>query len=140
MLHPLKRAALDSMEIDVTAAETYVTSGRSDEDTTKWKSRKRGRDPLFSLTKEQTKRLRKSSQEALMNPIERAKLEEKERVMELSEAELVISPKTKRLAPQKWTASEKRIFVETLEQHGTFLSNDPNHGDKGMHRFFLTCF
>lgn len=137
MLHPLKRAALDSMEIDVTAAETYVTSGRSDEDTTKWKSRKRGRDPLFSLTKEQTKRLRKSSQEALMNPIERAKLEEKERVMELSEAELVISPKTKRLAPQKWTASEKRIFVETLEQHGAFLSNDPNHGDKGMHRFFL---
>jgi len=116
MLHPLRREALDSMEIDVASAEAYVSSGGSEEETTKWKSRKRGRDPLFSLSKEQTKRLRKSSQEALMNPIERAKLEEKEKA-KIAETEPGAST-PKRQAPQKWTATEKKIFVETLEEHG----------------------
>lgn len=112
MLHPLRREALDYMEIDVIAAEAHQESGRTED--TKWKSRKRGREPLFSLDKEQTKYLRLASQESLTNQTVRVNLDDKEKVKEVEPG----ASTPKRPAPQKWTASEKKIFVATLEEHG----------------------
>jgi hypothetical protein len=118
-LHPLKREVLDAMVIDEAIAEEYEDAGQSDD--ARWKSRKRGRDPLFSLDIEQTKFLRASTQEAMTS--QRSKSVEDEVSEEITEStkpleadSLVSTPVRK--PPQKWTATEKSIFLETLELHG----------------------
>lgn len=118
-LHPLKREVLDAMVIDEALAEEYEDAGQSED--AKWKSRKRGRDPLFSLDKEQTKFLRQSSQDAMTS--QRSKSTEEDVSEEYSEStrpldgDSVLSTPVRK-PPQKWTAIEKKIFLETLEQHG----------------------
>ena len=121
MLHPLRRPALDCMPIDEDTAKQYDGDARSDEE--KWKSRKRGRDPLFSLDKKHTKFLRMTSQESI-SEIARAHLAPIEEELspvdaEPDEPQELSAPSTPvRKAPQKWTTAEKRVFAETLEQHG----------------------
>jgi hypothetical protein len=130
-LHPLKQDVLDLMVIDEVLAEEYEDAGQSED--SKWKSRKRGRDPLFSLDQEQTKFLRPSSQEAMT--IQRSKVNEDEGSEENNEStkpppdtdSLVSTPVRK--PPQKWTASEKKIFLDTLELHGKF----PLHSSFDQH-------
>lgn len=99
MLHPLKREVLDTVGTDIDLAKISKADLYPDE--TKSKSRKRDRDPLFSIDKEQTKFLRMTSQESIT----------------VNQAESN-TPTPPRKAPQKWTAAEKKIFVETLEEHG----------------------
>jgi hypothetical protein len=124
LLHPLKREVLDSMQIDDNVDDINEDEGRSEE--TKWKSRKRGRDPLFSLDKEQTKFLRMASQESMTSTRAKAPTVEESRSMAPEatkpvEAETtVLTPVRK--APQKWTASEKKVFLETLDLHGEYSS------------------
>jgi hypothetical protein len=120
LLHPLKREVLDSMQIDDNVDDINEDEFRSEE--VKWKSRKRGRDPLFSLDKEQTKFLRMASQESMTSTRAKAPVIEESRMMEPEatkpiEAETPV-PTPVRKAPQKWTASEKKVFLETLDQHG----------------------
>jgi hypothetical protein len=109
-LHPLRRKTLDPMPIDHKAARMYERE-RTEE--TKGKGMKRVRDPLFSLDKQQTKFLRRPSQE--QSPGKPAEDDQKMDIEDASETPLSPIKKT----PQKWTAAEKNIFVETLEQHGT---------------------
>ena len=120
-LHPLRRPVLDAMQIDEKVAREYEGESRSEE--SKWKSRKRGRDPLFCLDKENTKYLRMALQESMsgvtraMNaPIEEGKATTEPEPEEPQEQNVPSTPARK--APQKWTAAEKRIFAETLEEHG----------------------
>ena len=119
MLHPLQREALDPMVIDEVVAAEHDETGRSED--AKWKSRKRGRDPLFSLDKKQMKFLRQASIDSMSIQSFKTKLESKsERIAEKCDE---LDPETPvsipiRKAPQKWTASEKKIFLATLEEHG----------------------
>lgn len=123
MLHPLKREVLDTMEIDESTADDQEDEGRSE--AAKWKSRKRGRDPLFSLDKEQTKFLRMASQESMTSSRSKISAPEESKsaatdTAKHSEADTPITSPIRK-APQKWTASEKKVFLETLEQHGKFF-------------------
>jgi hypothetical protein len=126
LLHPLRRPVLDSMPIDEDAARQYEAENRPEE--SKLKSKKRSRDPLFSLDKEHTKFLRMASQESMSGagrvtstPVE----DEKVLVPvepEQEESQELPSPSTPvRKAPQKWTTAEKKIFAETLELYGTLV-------------------
>jgi hypothetical protein len=121
LLHPLRRPVLDYMSVDEDSAKQYEGDSRSEEP--KVKSRKRGRDPLFSLDKKHTKFLRMASQES-MSGSARAKSvppeEDRSTVdPEPEEPQELSAPSTPaRKAPQKWTTAEKRVFAETLEQHG----------------------
>jgi hypothetical protein len=125
MLHPLKRDVLDSMMIDESVAAAHDNTGRSED--SRWKSRKRGRDPLFSLDKEQTKLLRLSTQESMTH--QRTKSSDEQDDPEAKEDSKLIEGDSTALSPvkkapqkQKWTNVEKRVFIETLEEHGVYLS------------------
>lgn len=109
-LHPLRRHTLDPMPIDNKAARAYERE-RTDE--SKGKVKKRARDSLFSLDKRQTKFLRQDPQEN--SPGQSPDHEQSRDVEDAIDAPLSPIRKT----PQKWTAAEKKIFAETLEQHGT---------------------
>jgi hypothetical protein len=76
---------------------------------------------LFILDKEQTKFLRASSQEAMTNTKPSEEIDEVE-VQEGStppEAEMLAKKSSQK---QKWTSTEKKIFVETLDKHGRFFT------------------
>ena len=137
LLHPLKRRVLDRMEIDESMVDTDDDESKVVEET-KWRSRKRGRDPLFLLDKKQTKYLKSTTQEALSAPKQKmaASAEPSESSApptprpsssprppsesgKLSESDPSVSTPSRK-APQKWTSGEKKIFLETLEKHGTF--------------------
>lgn len=128
-LHPLKRRVLDLMPIPSSADMDVDSETRSEE--AKWKSRKRGRDPIFSLDEEQTKFLRLATQESLMTARPKPAVEEPKCAppahTKALEAEPLTSATTAsgsgtstpaRKTPQKWTASEKKIFLATLGEHG----------------------
>lgn len=105
-LHPLKREILDSFHLD----ESVIEALDEEEDTLDRKgqrTRKRQREPLFELDPERTKFLKEtppptSDTQSLSHESTAAKVE---------------STPIRR-APQKWTPTEKRIFIETLEKHG----------------------
>jgi hypothetical protein len=117
MLHPLKREVFDAMVVD-----KGLIASESDEfhiDEVKSKSRKRSRDPLFSLDKEHMKFLRISSQESMaVNRARLAETDDSRGEAKADDSELMAS--SGRKAPQKWTAAEKKLFVETLEEHGMY--------------------
>ena len=115
LLHPLKREALDPMVIDEAAAAEY--EGTNDSDDSRWKSRKRGRDPLFILDKEQTKFLRQASQELMTNT--RPADEDAEDAKDGSKSADGETTAKKSAHKQKWTNAEKKSFVEALDKHGT---------------------
>jgi hypothetical protein len=127
-LHPLTRAVLDVMEIDESVA--CVDDGERRSEGAKWKSRKRGRDPLFILTPDQTKFLKASSQESMTGARAKASVAVEEPPEDIaaadtatadtataSEPEPCVSTPVRK-APQKWTSAEKNIFLKTLEEHG----------------------
>ncbi len=117
-LHPLQRDVLDAMVIDEAAAAEYDDSGSSDDG--KWKSRKRGRDPLFSLDKKQIKFLRQASQDSMAIQSTKNRDESKSKCpIDNSDDMDTDTPSAPvRKAPQKWTAAEKNTFKATLEEHG----------------------
>ncbi|CAJ1953244.1 unnamed protein product [Cylindrotheca closterium] len=120
MLHPLKLQVLDRMSVEKTL-DGLESEGLHMEDL-KPKSRKRHRDPLFSLAKEHTKFLRIASQESMAaSQLRSAIIGEREvdpfDTQKGNDAETSGS-RQGRKAPQKWTSSEKKIFVATLEEHG----------------------
>jgi hypothetical protein len=122
LLHPLKRGVLDSIAIDEKIARIYDSKENLED--SKPRSRKRNRDPLFSLEKEHTKFLCQASQESLSGmhllkvPVEpgKAASEEASKPVEMEGA----AQTPIRKAPQKWTTAEKKIFLDTLEEHGTY--------------------
>ena len=117
MLHPLKREVFDSMVIDSAVAEQHEDSGRCED--TRWKSRKRGRDPLFSLEKEQIKFLRQSSQDSMSMQIHRTtSTDEVARAVTEENDSPDQSHSTLMRKSPKWTTAEKKIFIYTLEKHG----------------------
>lgn len=122
-LHPLQREVLDAMEIDEAVAAEHDETGRPED--AKWKSRKRGRDPLFSLDKRQMKYLRQESQDSMA--IQSIKSKEEPKSKKINDENDEVDADTPasipvRKAPQKWTAAEKKIFLATLEEHGEFCT------------------
>lgn len=120
MLHPLKLQVLDHMSVDITL-DGLEEEGLHIEDQ-KPKSRKRHRDPLFSLAKEHTKFLRMASQESMAASQMRSAIIGEGNADQF-DAQTVNDLETSgsrqsRKAPQKWTSSEKKIFVATLGEHG----------------------
>lgn len=122
-LHPLTRTVLDVMEIDESLA--CVDDGERRSEGAKWKSRKRGRDPLFILTPEQTKFLKASSQELMTGARVKASVAVEEPPEDITAADTATASEPEpsvstpvRKAPQKWTSAEKNIFLKTLEEHG----------------------
>jgi hypothetical protein len=122
-LHPLTREVLDAMEIDESLA--CVDDGERRSEGAKWKSRKRGRDPLFILTPEQTKFLKASSQESMIGARAKASVAVEEPPEDITAADTATASEPEpsvstpvRKAPQKWTSAEKNIFLKTLEEHG----------------------
>ena len=116
MLHPLQREVLDPMVIDEEIAAEHEDDDKGHSEDTRWKSRKRGRDPLFSLDKKQMKYLRQSSQDSMAIQTTKGKERSIEENCDLDSGANVTTPMRK--APQKWTASEKKLFLSTLEEHG----------------------
>lgn len=118
LLHPLKRDVFDQMVIDESVAANHDDTDDTDE--SRWKYRKRGRDPLFILDKEQVKFLRLSSQEAMMGTKSKDDNESSESKGAKGDSPAQ-TPGKKSSQKQKWTAAEKKVFHETLAEHGTFL-------------------
>jgi hypothetical protein len=119
LLHPLQREVLDPMVVDETIAAEHEETGRSED--AGWKSRKRRRDPLFSLEKKKLQFLRQESQESMSIQSVKTKKESKSGRMNDKNDEVDPDAPSSipiRKAPQKWTASEKKIFLSTLEEHG----------------------
>jgi len=119
MLHPLQREVLDSMVIDESIAAEQEDKDRSED--ARWKSRKRGRDPLFLVDKRHLKFLRQASQDSMA--IQRVKTKEESKTELVREESEEIGSDANasvpiRKAPEKWTAAEKEIFMATLEEHG----------------------
>ena len=122
-LHPLTRAVLDEMEIDESLA--CEDDGERRSEGAKWKSRKRGRDPLFILTPDQTKFLKASSQESMTGARTKASVAVEDPPEDITPADTATASEPEpnvstpvRKAPQKWTSAEKNIFLKTLEEHG----------------------
>jgi hypothetical protein len=133
LLHPLKREVLDEMEID----ESMMDDDDSHEEETtskaRWKPRKRGRrDPLFSLDSDRTKFLRTASQESMTINRPKSAVTEESIETESNNTDTAKDMEAgastpMRKAPQKWTAAEKKIFLETLEKHGTYTASEFEH-------------
>ena len=157
LLHPLKRRVLDRMKIDESNVHPDDAESQVVEET-KWRSRKRGRDPLFLLDKEQTKFLKSTTQEALSAPKQKVATAAVQAESDVSptsgpsaspkpgsesgkpvDSDSAISTPSRK-APQKWTSAEKKIFLETLEKHGTLRSKTklPCGSDcVFLHRFLI---
>jgi Myb-like DNA-binding domain len=116
--HPMKREVFDAMIIDQKVAAKH----KEDPESPKRPGRKRvrARDPLFVLDSSQAKYL-KTNIEPPQSPIKpaqsRSSMADAEDTADGgSRDEGGLTPARK--APQKWTAAEKKIFIDTLEKHG----------------------
>lgn len=118
-LHPLQREILDAMVIDEALAAEHNETGSSDN--ARWKSRKRGREPLFSLDKKQIKFLRQTSQDSMAIQSDKIKEVSKSKRVngdnDETDTDTPVSTPARK-APQKWTASERNTFLATLEENG----------------------
>lgn len=119
MLHPLKLDVFDSMVIDVAVAKEHEDTDSSED--TRWKSRKRGRNPLFSLDKEKIKFLRQESQDSLLVPVRHTISSDKISPFvneQSSHSDPTLTASTKK-KPQKWTSAERKKYTIAFEKHGT---------------------
>jgi hypothetical protein len=115
-LHPMKREIYDQMKIE---DDDLADVDDEDEPQKRCKSRKRPPEPLFVLDASQRKYLKtykeasykESTPTALKKSQNRPTIAEQE-----SDEDGGLTPARK--APQKWTAAEKKIFLETLQKHG----------------------
>lgn len=119
--HPMQREVYDSMEIDEETAAEYDEDDY--EDTKRpGRSRKRPREPLFTLDPTQAKFLRNhhdsTSSTAMSKSHNRSSMTGTDGSLtdDATRDDGGLTPIRK--APQKWSAQEKRIFLETLEKHG----------------------
>jgi hypothetical protein len=125
-LHPLKREVLDLMEIKEQALAEFDADEDADDVSSKsGQPKKRPRDRLFLLDPRQRKFLKPLPQEsahATCLKVDSGKAstadddhnDSKEGTAKDESGRLT----PLRKAPQKWTASEKKIFHDTLESHG----------------------
>ncbi|GAX11585.1 nuclear receptor co-repressor 1 [Fistulifera solaris] len=117
-LHPLNQEVFDSMEFNEEEAARY--QAKLDKEAKSKKSKKRKVPDLFLLEPEQRKYLRPDTPEQTV--------EEKPLKKSLSKASVAESfpismtdeqpSHARKSASKKWTASEKKIFLETVEKNG----------------------
>ena len=124
--HPLQRSLFD--EAGVGAGDPEDFDEDEYESAGKVKSGKPSlryrREPFFNLAKEEKKFVKTKSKgpsgekDADSIPPKKMKpvVEEEEPPVEIEKTSVGATPPRK--PPQKWTAAEKKIFVETLEKHG----------------------
>lgn len=106
--HPLNQDVLDQANVDTSAVDAAMASPS--------RSRKRSVAPLFTLDAEQRKLLRTSSQDTVFDVKEQGESDGEDEAKSSEDARDKTTPA--RRAPQKWTASEKQVFLDTLEKHG----------------------
>lgn len=113
--HPLNHEILDEANINSSEVDIQLTSPQRG-----GRGRNRSSAPLFTLDTEQRKLLRTSSQEDMPSVKQKVAVvcQEGDEFDE-DEGGTGEGKKTPvRKAPQKWTALEKKVFLETLETHG----------------------
>jgi len=120
-LHPMKFALFEDLQLSKTAG------GTKDEPTA---PRSRKRPSLFVLDRKETKHLKippsekpaLSTTDAAPSVKERPKKALQESIEDADHSSKTAAASKDaagtRRAPQKWTAAEKRVFLETLEKHG----------------------
>uniref|UniRef100_A0A7S3KYP6 SANT domain-containing protein n=1 Tax=Amphora coffeiformis TaxID=265554 RepID=A0A7S3KYP6_9STRA len=139
-LHPVKQEMLNDMEIDEVAAIKYMTEHESDDSEEEGPTHKRKADNLMEVAPEVRKylkvetpppppvvptphkdaRMKGRKEEESVKPSAKASSRSKTPPPTADTADETGGERLTpiRKAPQKWTSSEKRIFVETLEKHG----------------------
>lgn len=125
--HPLQRSLFDKAGVGEGGPEDF------DEDEYEAAGKRKGvkpsqrykREPFFNLAKEEKKFIKSKSKgsgekETRSIPLKKMKLkpivEEDEPPVDMGKTPGSATPPRK--APQKWTSTEKKIFVDTLEKHG----------------------
>ncbi len=118
-LHPLKREVFDLMEVNEEEAAKFQAKQDKEAKSKSSKSKKRKVPDLFLLETEQRKYLRPDTPE---------QTEEKPMKKSLSKASVAESflvsmtdeqpSHARKSTSKKWTASEKKIFLETVEKNG----------------------
>jgi Myb-like DNA-binding domain len=118
LFHPMQREVYDAMVIDEETAADYDED--FDENSKSGTSRKRPREPLFTLDPEQSKFLKETTPPPSVKGASQSRSS-----MALTDGNLTDDgtkddggPTPMRRAPQKWSAHEKAVFLETLEKHG----------------------
>ena len=127
--HPLNHELLDSVNISASSVVPDMGSPQKE-----GRSRKRSSAPLFTLDPEQRKFLRatpqdvsdakqKAEDEGISEGLDRSMSSSSFRNSECAERD---SMTPGRKPPQKWSASEKKLFADTVDQYGRFfeLSSD----------------
>jgi hypothetical protein len=115
-LHPMKREIYDQMKIE---DDDLADVDDEDDPKKRCKSRKRPPEPLFVLDASQRKYLKASKEASYKDstPIVSKRVQNRPTIAENeSDEDGALTPARK--APQKWTAAEKKIFLETLQKHG----------------------
>lgn len=121
--HPMKREIFDAMEINEVIAADFDEDDNEDMKRP-GRSRKRPREPLFVLDSVQAKFLKNhdsthahiSSNKSQSRSSKDGTGTDGSVTDEAARDDGGLTPIRK--APQKWSAHEKRIFLETLEKHG----------------------
>jgi Myb-like DNA-binding domain len=118
LFHPMQREVFDVMVVDEEAAADYEED--FDENSKSGTSRKRQREPLFVLDPEQAKFLKETTPPlSIKSAIQgRSSMGHTDGSLTDDGTKDDGSPTPMRRAPQKWSAHEKAIFLETLEKHG----------------------
>lgn len=126
--HPLQRSLFDKAAVGEGDPEDfdedeYEAAGKSKSGKPSLRYK---REPFFNLAKEEKKFVKTKSKgvsgekDTRSIPLKKMKLkpivEEEEPPADVEKTSGGSTPPRK--APQKWTATEKKIFVETLEKHG----------------------
>ena len=121
LFHPMKREVYDAMTIN--EHSVAARDDDFDENSKAEVSKKRPREPLFTLDREQSKFL-KVVVPPLATPLTTKSAVPNHTNVEASDGNVTDdgtkdgSQTPMRRAPQKWTNHEKRIFLETLKKHG----------------------
>ena len=121
-LHPMRQELFDPMQVDEAAAKAYVDE--DDDESRPGRSRKRSREPLFELEPEKKKFLRSPSPEPSV-PMKVSASRSSLADTDITDGSAPDTAKDEpermtptRRAPQKWTSSEKKLFIDTLKKHG----------------------
>jgi hypothetical protein len=125
-LHPLKQSILNDIEIDEAVAAEYLATHYDDDGEEEELTLKRKADSLITVDSDVRKYLKVESptpsekesirsKDAKKSDSGSVKNTTKSNVSSGATSEASTPLRSK---PQKWTSTEKKIFVETLEKHG----------------------
>jgi hypothetical protein len=119
-LHPLKREVFDLMEVNEEDAAKFQAKQDKEAKSKSSKSKKRKVPDLFLLESEQRKYLRPDTPEQTVEEKPLKRSSSKASVAESFPISMTNEQPShaRKSTSKKWTASEKKIFIETVEKNG----------------------